>query len=192
VNRTILRAGVLTVFLVPAFGQSPPPFTPTPSSALSDYTLFRAFFAHVSGVETAADSLKARGQNDRPMRSAIKNSAGLNDREASLLREIAVSSQRDLRAFETDVMMPALRAFTAKHAKDRDPSRPPPQEDLQQASSLEAQRQKIVTDYMQRLKSGIGDARFQRLYDFVKRTEGPNIRQGTLVPANGMPPNTTR
>src|SRR5262245_43483584 len=63
---------------------------PVPTSGPPpDHVLFRFFFMHVTRVEMIADQLRSQGKDDRAPRQQFKNSAGLTERETSLLKEVA-------------------------------------------------------------------------------------------------------
>lgn len=170
----LLFAVMLFACLIPAFGQAPAPvaaktLSPNP---IPDSVLFHFFFLHVASVEKAANSLKAQGKDDTIARGYFKSRAGLTDVETSLLKELAASCNADF-ATQSQAAVAQVNQLRAQYGQ---PSSFPPA-GLQRIKDLDAQRNGVITDCQQRLQTGMGAARYQRLYAFVRQTESPAVKR---------------
>jgi len=50
----------------------------------------------------------------------------------------------------------------------------------EQLKELDRQHENIVMDHVQELKSAMGPERFQKLYEYVRGTEAPRIKQAPI------------
>ena len=147
--------------------QGPPGESPL---EIPDHIIFRFFFLRVQQMDVIADRFKSQGKDDSAPRSEIRRTAGLTEAEASLLKEIARSAADDLAAFDRDVAIPTIRSERAKlEQAEKQPSGV-------LATSLDDQRARVTMNYVDRLRTAMGPARFQQFYEWVKKTETPNIR----------------
>jgi hypothetical protein len=181
--RKLFLPGVVIAAVYPSLGQTP---APPPAPTVPDNELFRFYFVHVAAVQKAADNLKAQGKEDMSMRVVMKNQARLTDQEFAFLVNLAANCNSAFAAESKN----AVAALAPVKAKYSNPSAIPP-DVLQQMNALESQRQQVITDCIASLKSQMGPARFQALYDFVVTSEAPNINQPGVprpLPHGGKPP----
>jgi hypothetical protein len=152
--RKLLLAGVAAATIYRSFGQTT---AQPPAAPIPDYTLFRFFFLHVVEVQNAADALKAQGKEDVATRTLVRRSAHLTNQEDALLESVAAD---------------CTSAYAAESKSGFAPSPVP------------GVLQQIVTNCIAALQSGMGQARFQMLYNFVTATETPNIVQAAGAKAS--------
>ena len=167
-----------------AWAQGPVPAqipsrAPAIQAGPSDSVLFRFFFLHVASVESIADNLKASGKNDLAARSKFARDAKLTEVEASLLKDVARRCNSGLEAHTRNEVAPAVQNLRAQNpAASRASALPPPA--AAQLKELDRQHERIVTDHVQELKSAMGPERFQKLYEYVRGTEAPRIKQAPI------------
>jgi len=174
----LLLAAVLLAGLVPVAAQVFPK-VPTVQAGPSDYLLFRFFFIHVMSVESAADNLKANGRDDTAARSKFRDAAKLTDAEAELLKSTAARCNEDLETHARTEVAAAVQNIKAQHPGILRASDLPPAA-AAQLNAVQARHEKIVADHVQALKSALGPDRFQKLYEFVRGTEAPRIKEGPI------------
>ena len=145
----------------------------------SDSVLFRFFFLHVASVDSIADNLKASGKSDSAARSKFARDAKLTDVEAGLLKDVAKRCNSGLEAHTRNEVAPAVQNLRAQNPTALKASALPPAA-AEQLKDLDRQREKIVTDHVQELKSAMGPERFQKFYDYVRGTEAPRIKQAPI------------
>jgi hypothetical protein len=100
------------------------------------------------------------------------NRSGLTDAEASLLKQVAASCRASLDA-QSQAGAAIVNQLRTSYPKRSDL----PPSAVQRIDALQAERERISSDCIQRLQNGMGTARFQRLYTFVRRTEAGSIKQ---------------
>ena len=142
----------------------------------SDYALFRFFFLNVLSVESFADTLKSSGKDDTAARSKFMREAKLTEGEAALLKASARRCTDELEAHERNEAAPTVRNLKARYPAASKASALPP-EAAAQLAQLQRRHEMIVTDCVQGLRVAMGPERFQKLYEFVRGTEAPRIRQ---------------
>lgn len=121
---------------------------------------------------TASAAIQDNGDQAR---HHFKTSAGLSDAEESLIKTTAAKCLADLSAYD-QTGFAAVKAIAKKYPPDVKLS---PQ-DQAQVDKLEKAREKIVTDYVAQLKSGLGPQRFAVLHSFVVGSEIVRIRHRDL------------
>lgn len=176
--RVLLLAAVLVAGLAPVTAQVSPK-APAIQAGPSDYLLFRFFFIHVMSVESAADNLKANGRDDTAARSKFRDAAKLTGAEAELLKSVAGRCLADLEAHARTEVAAAVQNIKAQHPGILRASDLPPAA-AAQLDAVQARHEEIVADHVQALKSALGAGRFQKLYEFVRGTEAPRIKEGSI------------
>lgn len=131
---------------------------------------------NVQSVESFADSLKSSGKDDAPARSKFMREARLTAADAALLKATAKRCTAELEAHERNQIVPSVQSLKATYPAAAKASALPP-EAAAQLAELQQRHEKIVTDCVQTLKTAMGPERFQKLYEFVRGTEAPRIRQ---------------
>ncbi len=177
-SRVLVLAVVLGAGLAAVTAQVSPQ-VPAIQAGPSDYLLFRFFFIHVMSVESAADNLKANGRDDAAARSKFRDAAKLTDAEAELLKSVAARCNADLEAHARTEVAAAVQNVKAQYPGVARASELPPAA-AAQLNAVQARHEKIVADHVQALKSGLGPDRFQKLYEFVRGTEAPRIKEGPI------------
>jgi len=152
-------------------GQTPAPAKTNSTTAIPDSVLFHFFFLHVASAENVANTLKAQGKDDATARGYFKNRASLTPAETSLLKEIAGSCNADY-ATQSQAAVAEVKQLRSQYGQA---SNFPPAS-AQRVKDLESQRTGVITDCQQRLRTGMGAARYQLLYNFVRKTESPAIK----------------
>jgi hypothetical protein len=160
-------------------GQASPQRSSPPSlpAGLTQEQVFRFFFLHVAATEAAAAKIRAKGLDDRYMRSAIRSSIHLTDREDSVVKTVARNCNTDY-ATETRAGMAAVSQLQKQFPN---PSQAPP-EVAQELISLEQRRDQVITGCINDLKSQLPDYRFDLIYDWVVRNVAPQIKRASLAP----------
>ena len=149
---------------------------PAIRTGLSDYALFRFFFLNVLSVESFADTLKSSGKDDTAARSKFMREAKLTEAETALVKATARRCTNDLEAYGSNEAAPAVRNLKTRYPAASQASALPP-EAAAQLAQLQRRHEMIVTDCVQGLRVAMGPERFQKLYEFVRATEAPRIRQ---------------
>lgn len=150
--------------------------SPAMRAGPSDYALFRFFFLDVLSVERFADNLKSSGKDDTAARSKFMREAKLTEAETALVKATAKRCTNDLDAYGRNEAAPAVRNLKARYPAAAKASALP-LEAAAQLKQLQQRHEQIVTDCVQGLRAAMGPERFQKLYEFVRGTEAPRIRQ---------------
>jgi hypothetical protein len=163
------RPKILSLFLasalsVAALAQQTKPIEPT----VPDHVLFRFFFRHVVNMDRFSRKVGVDG-----VKQDLKD-AGLTDGERSLLKEIAESEERELESFAKNIAVPAMAPIREKNAILHKNGQPLV-ESTPVGRDLDARQRRIIESHVDRLRTGMGPVRFKTLYDFIKKTEEPNI-----------------
>ena len=108
---------------------------------------------------------------DSVPRHHVKTAAGLSDAEEALVKSTAARCMTDLTAFDK-TSLATIKTILAKYP----PTGKVSGQDHAQILQLENVREKIVTDYVKQLKSGLGEKRYAVLYAFVVGSEAPRIK----------------
>lgn len=162
-------AAMLIVCLVPTFGQSQP-------SGLPDEKVFRYFFLHVTAADSVADTLRAKGKDDRFARTAIRSEANLTNREIEIVKATAQRCNADYGA-ETALGMAEVGDLRRQYPPPSQGSSQPPPQVAQRINALDQRRDAVIAGCIQNLKAQMGERRFRALHDWVLRAEGPKIKQ---------------
>jgi hypothetical protein len=102
------------------------------------------------------------GQSTGVKEPAIQEAAGLTEREASILTEIATDLEARMRSLN---MGPAIFEARLRYVESGQSS-----EDLVQQllRDIEERRRQMVSEYVQQLRTAFGDARFQMLDGYAR------------------------
>jgi hypothetical protein len=156
-----------------------PSRAPAIQAGPSDSVLFRFFFLHVTSVDSIADNLKASGKSDSAARSKFARDAKLTEVEAALLKDVARRCNSGLEAHTRNELAPAVQNLRAQNPTALRAADLPPAA-AEQLKDLDRQHENIVMDHVQELKSALGPERFQKLYEYVRGTEAPRIKQAPI------------
>jgi len=145
--------------------------SPAVRSELSDLALFRFFFIRVAFMESVVKQTAAKGKDTRAARSAIADEFKLTSTEASLLREIALDCRVQDESFlkQTASQRKTLSTTLSRGGPEVDQART-------QMRNLESDYDRIVARCLDRLRNGMGQARFDRLARLVRAVEAPRIQ----------------
>jgi hypothetical protein len=134
----------------------------------ADDSLYSALFQRLA---LQARSILLNGQPVTLPQPAIQEAAGLTDQEMKDLNRIAADCQTSVRAVERrphavfDALMESIETGKDTTAEVQ-----------QLAKEEESQRQRIVLDHIQQLRTALGDARFQALTAWLRAEEAPRPR----------------
>lgn len=137
------------------------------AAAISDSVLYRAFFAKVASWQRLAQKETAKGIANGPAKNAIKKDAGLTDSEDASLESIVTDYRAGLQALD--------QRSSQLAAQYRPPNSPPPSVQ-QQLNLLYEQRQQLISDHMNQLKTAFGPSRFAILDAYVRSTILPTFK----------------
>ena len=154
----IVRAG-MAMWLAGCFCQcvcQTDPSAPAPRQEPSDYSLYSAFFQRVA-IQSKPTLLN--GQPADPPKPSIQEATGLTDREMKALNGIAADCQASIDSIYRQRPGFVFEALLESIESGKDTSG-----DVQQlAKDRENQRERIVLDHVQQLRTAFGAARFQAL-----------------------------
>jgi hypothetical protein len=153
----------------------PPKGTPLTTSEPPDHVLFQFFFMHFGIVDGLRNKGAAPDLLDRELKVA-----GFTDGETNVIKEIALSSYRESERFraEGERIMKPLREKASVNGQGMDSA------SRAIANDLDTRARSITEADMDRLRIALGPARFQKLLDYIKETEGPRISH-VVLPTKG-------
>lgn len=158
--RMCLRALILVVLTAGgALCQAPS----TPSTAVPDEILYRAFFVRVVWLDDVARQIDAKGQDGSDARGRVRKEAGITLADEERLKSIAQRWKE-----QNDAIVAQMRALGNPDGTISNPQR---------AEQLTAQRRQAVLDGVNELKAVFGPARFARLESWIRATS--RVRLGT-------------
>ena len=137
--------------------------------------IYEHMFRHYVFLKNAAARAEQEGKDGHELRSHYQREANLSAREADLLDTIASESverisQIDNRARE---IITAARERVPGGRLRRGETPPPPPVEL---SALQQERESVVMQARERLRSDFGDEAFARFDEFVQRSITGNMR----------------
>jgi hypothetical protein len=163
------------------------PATPQEDAGIPEHVIYGLLFREVEAFKRKADDLERHGQDGTPLRSYHKNKAGLDAHEKDVLERVAAGCQRDV----------AVLDKRAKEIVDAEKSRhpfgrlrrgealPPPPDELK---ALEVRRAETILRARDQLRAEMGENKFQRFQDFVRRDAAEKIKPVTNNPHGSSAP----
>ncbi|HKX26918.1 MAG TPA: hypothetical protein VJ302_04415 [Blastocatellia bacterium] len=192
-------ASIVAVAFAANSGSRPRPAShPAKAQAQADNppparVVYRFFFRHLLSLKHKAAEIQSRGGNSFGLENYYRNEAHLTDDEVRILEEIAADSVREVEEIDAQakVITDELRAqFPGGRMPARIEGPPPPSPELER---LQEQRDAAMTRAYDRLRTELGDQKFQTLDSVVQRriganltTVAPTMRRPGLSPAEGQ------
>jgi hypothetical protein len=135
------------------------------STPVSDEVLYRMFFRFVATVDELADKLEKEGKPEAATawRNHVRQRAGLNELEGTLMKEIAFDCNKTLTTSNAELKT-AITGFRATH----------PRSTASQAlmspelSEVRTSYEQITSSHLERLKVQLGQPSFDKLDAFVR------------------------
>jgi hypothetical protein len=154
--------------------------SPSPSQA-PEHVVYRQFFRHLVALKKRASEIESQGRDGKALRAHYKDKIGLKDKEASLLDEIAVESEREVGKIDKKAqkIINAARNRFPNGLVPASQQLPPPPAELK---SLQRKRDMIVLRGRHRLVTELGAYGFQQIDDFLKLKFTPDLKPAALRP----------
>jgi len=156
----------------PREGQPAPP----ESAEVPEHVLYGQVFRHVKELHRKASEEERQGRDGAQFRRLYRSMARLDDRQASLLDQIAAETNGEIEKLNAR----AVRIISEVRAKHPDgklaPGEQPPAPPAE-LSELSAQRRDLILRGRERLRSVFGEEEFQRFDRFVRENLKPGIRR---------------
>ncbi len=128
----------------------------------SEASVFESLFSEVAQWRNTSGPTAPNGQSTGVKEPAIEEAAGLTEREASILTELAMDLDSRMRSLNVG---PAIFEARLRYVESGQSS-----EDLVQQvlRDIEERRRQMVSEQVQRLRAAFGDARFQTLDGYAR------------------------
>lgn len=153
---------------------------PSPSQA-PEHVVYRQFFRHLVALKKRASEVESQGRNGKALRSHYKDKIGLKDKEAALLDEIALESEREVEKVDKKAqkIIDAARNKFPNGLVPAGQQLPPPPAELK---ALQRHRDMIVLRARHRLVTELGSHGFQQVDDYLKLKFTPDLKPAALRP----------
>jgi hypothetical protein len=157
---------------------------PVAEQQVPDWVRYRIFFLHLANLDAFAAQQDAAGIDGDAWRSHDWNAAGLSEEEGAILKEVADRCNRTVREHDIKART-AVAAFRSHLSRGRALSSSPPPE----LERLRDDRLRIVSSCIERLRSSLPEASFEKLDTYV-RTLYHGVVRRSLAPAAAQAPAT--
>ena len=154
--------------------------SPSPSQA-PEHVVYRQFFRHLVALKKRASEVESQGRDGKALRAHYKEKIGLKDKEAALLDEIAIESEREVGKIDKKaqkIINDARNRFPNGRVPAGEQLPPPPPE----LKSLQRKRDMIVLRGRHRLVTELGSYGFQQVDDFLKLKFTQDLKPAALRP----------
>lgn len=156
----------------PREGQPAPP----ESAEAPEHVVYGQVFRHVKELHRKASEEERQGRDGAQFRGLYRRMARLDDRQASLLDQIAAETNGEVEKLNAR----AVRIISEVRAKHPDgklaPGEQPPAPPAELAE-LSTRRRDLILQGRERLRSVFGEEEFQRFDRFVRENLKPGIRR---------------
>lgn len=162
--------------------QVPPAWGAVPPEVFVTSQLYRALFKQVTMLQQMAMRLSTQGKDNKGPLHEVKRQAGLTDAEEATLTTIATTSNAAFEAGEKNAS-----ALVAQFMKENAQGTPMPVALHQQVEGQKAQDLQSILNGVQELQAAFGQARFQKLDNYVRTVVAKSTKTGSSVLKQGTP-----
>jgi hypothetical protein len=144
------------------------------SQEVPEHVMYGFMFQHVGWLNQKAEELEKQGQDASPYRSHYKQSALLNDKEAQVLDQVALDTNRKVKILDDEAkkIIQEIRAQTP--GGKLQPGQSIPQVPAR-LTSMQQQRDEVIRAGIAKLKDGFEESRFLQFQGFVKQEIGSKV-----------------
>lgn len=152
-----------------------------------DEVAYKHLFNHVNAFRKEAEKAERAGKNPEPFKGYFKRKAGLSNEQVRLLDDIAAESSLEVAALDTKARS-IVKAYLAQYPGGQVPYGEKPAPRPSGLRAMAEERERLILDARDRLRSAFGEEEFIRFNKFVKRRIAPNVHAGTAQQAPSAPP----
>lgn len=177
ITATILCAASLAAAGV-VFSRQPtpaaaPPTQTSPSrpAGAPDHAVYRMLLHHAYLLEEKAEEADREGRHDaaRAYRSALKDQAGLDERQARVLARHAADCEREVAAQDARARV-FIEARRSHYMATGTPLPPSPE-----LEAMQQERNRIILGCRDRLRESLGEREWARFDGFVRAEVAPRV-----------------
>jgi len=169
---------VVSAGAVDAKGQDQDAVKP-PSNNVPEYVVYGHLFRYHNFLMQKAEEAERRGEDASFFRNFYQREASLDDRQATMLSEIAAQCELDLKAVDAEakVIIDQVRArYASSQVKPDEPVPPPPPELL----ALQERRNNLILQARDQLHKALGESAFNDFQTYVREKVASQIKPKSL------------
>ena len=145
----------------------------------ADADLYYRIFHHVAVLKSVADTAQQQGKDRSNLRQIVRLRAGLTDLEGQILERTSVQCDGDVLAQDAKAKK-IIGQFHAQYPPGVINPSFPPKAPLE-LDAMWQERQKIILQARDNLRSALGEETYARFDQFVRSGQVPGIRSSTAV-----------
>lgn len=153
--------GVLLLSMLPSAGGG---------QQIPDPVVYRFFFAHLENLDKIAAQQEAAGKDGKGWRSHEQVAMGLTVDEGAAVKQVAADCNRSLKSQESRLKA-AMAAVKSQTPKGKSRKEPAPE-----LNRIFAERDQIVSQHIEQLRSLLGEAAFQKLESYLRGNFKPKVK----------------
>jgi hypothetical protein len=154
--------------------QDQEPVKPAPNN-VPEHVVYWHLFHYHNFLMQKADEAERRGEDSSFLRNFYQREAGLDDRQATMLDEIAVQCELDVKAVDAEakVIVDQVRAKYANSQLKPDETVPPPPPEL---LALQERRNNLILQARDQLHKALGESAFNDFQTYVREKVASQIK----------------
>ncbi|MDT4952965.1 MAG: hypothetical protein QOJ02_1103 [Acidobacteriota bacterium] len=155
---------------------------------IPDQIAYLHLFRRVAAFKKKAVEVEREGKDNSSLKTYFKRQAELNDTDDKILGAIASECNDELMLIDAKAKA-VIDAFKAQYPGGRVPHGELPKSPPAELRAISEERDAIVLRYRDLLRASLGENKFSRFHNFVKRRIAPNIspQQVSQLPSTSQP-----
>jgi len=142
----------------------------------SEASVFESFFSEVAQRKNASWPTAPNGQSTGVKETTIQEAAGLTEREASILTEVAMDLEARMRSVNIGSAIFEARLRSVESGQSSE------ELERQLLRDMEERSRQMVMEHVQQLRTAFGDARFQTLYGYARARQKARTAVAAAAP----------